>query len=217
MKHTSGFTLLELLIGLVLLGFIMVLLFGGFSLATRSWEAVESRALDAADEQAASAFVRRVLGGVQPLRMHHLPGQPLAFSGQSDRLILVAPLTEQTGLRTIELAVVRQAGPAASYELVLRDGPPPYGFANLLDVLAEAKPRTLIDDLAEVHFEFFGTTGPAEGSRWQAVWQSAENLPALIRMRLVRRGEAEAVDLIAATMIAADRSARVRITVGGAQ
>lgn len=214
MNKADGFTLLELLIGLTLLGFIMALLFGGFRLATQSWDSVETHALHTADEQAAFAFVRRVLGNVQPLRLNRLPGQPLAFAGQSDQLTLVAPLTEQTGLRTIVLAIERQDAGPAPYRLVLRDGPPPYEVVQLRDPVANAPGRLLIGNLQTARFEFFGRGQPGEPARWHDTWQHPEHFPDLIRLQMERPGSAPG-EVIAATVIEADRSARVRITVGG--
>ena len=40
MNGSRGFSLLELLIGLTLLGFILTLLFGGFRLASKSWDSI---------------------------------------------------------------------------------------------------------------------------------------------------------------------------------
>lgn len=220
MKRVAGFTLLELLIGLALLGFIMALLFGGFRLAVDSWDAVETHAQRTADDHATLAFVRRVLGSAQPLRLARLPEQPLAFAGQPDRVVLVAPLTEQVGPRTIALAIDRQTGEGSAtspaLRLVLREGPPPYAAGDLLDPLAAVGDRTLIGDLQDADFAFFGAARPGEPARWHAVWGNAAQLPALIRMRLTRR-EGDPVDLVVATTIDASREARVRIVVGGAQ
>lgn len=208
MRRAAGFTLLELLIGLVLLGFIMALLFGGFRLAIDSWDAVETHAQRSTDDQAALAFVRRVLGSAQPLRLQRLRGQPLAFSGQTDRMVMVAPLSEQIGLRTIALAIDRQTGTTASaLRLVLREGPPPYAVGHLLEPLADADDRTLIGDLEGADFAFFGAIKPKEPAVWHAAWESAEQLPALIRIRLVRR-DRDPVELVVATTIDAGRTGR---------
>lgn len=61
MNRGRGFTLLELLIGMTLLGFMLALLFGGFRLAANSWDAVTARTERTTDEQLGRAFLRRLL------------------------------------------------------------------------------------------------------------------------------------------------------------
>lgn len=212
MRRIKGFTLLELLIGLTLLGFIMALLFGGFRLATKSRDAVEQHAGQNAREQASIAFVRRVLGSVQPLRLTRLPGRPLAFAGTTDRLVLVAPLAEQAGLRTIELAFEPGRG---AFRLLMRNGPPPYGSASLLDPVAGTDSRTLIDGLENAGFDYFGSLRPQEPARWHTAWDNPIQLPALIRMKLLRR-DGHPVDLVVATTIDADPAAQSSIVAGPA-
>ena len=69
MRAARGFSLLELVIGMTLLGFIVALLFGGFRLAANSWDAVETRVERTNDQQLARALVRRLLEQMQPFGM----------------------------------------------------------------------------------------------------------------------------------------------------
>lgn len=214
MRRAAGFTLLELLIGMTLLGLILALLFGGFRLALHSWDAVETRQQRTTDEHVTLALVRRLIGSVQPLRLRHQPQQPLTFSGQPDKLVLVAPLAESIGLRVVEIAIVpRQAAGSTSLQLVLREGPLRYGHGQLADMLTETHSRILFDKLQSAEFSFFGGRGPNTSPRWHPDWADTDQFPALVRMQLTT-GDGDTFDLVAATSVSSDRAARIRITAG---
>ena len=92
-KHRiTGFTLLELLIAMSLLGFILVLLFGGMRLGARSWDAGEKRAENATHLALLQGFLRRELSQVTPFRWKKKIDMNLAFIDQPDKLKLVAPI-----------------------------------------------------------------------------------------------------------------------------
>lgn len=221
-----GFTLLELLIGLVLLGFMLALLFGGFRLATNTWNAIETRLERSTDEQAGLALVRRLIGSMQPLRWVRTLGQPLTFSGQSMRLAAVAPLTESVGLRLIELTI--EAQPYAnndspldpsrgrqrpSQQLVLREQALNYDSERFDDDLPRVAEHRLIGDIGTASFSYFGAEVPGELPDWHSDWKNPEQLPKLVRLRIDGR-EGNPIELVVATMVSGDRTAAARITAG---
>lgn len=209
MRRIAGFTLLELLIGLTLLGIMLTLLFGGFRLALRSWDALEMRLHAGMDEHVALGLVRRLASSTQPLRSNHQPGQPLIFVGQPDRLVMVATLTESLGLRLIEISIVPRQD---RLQLVLHESPLRYGRESLLtDTVAEAQPRVLIDNLQSAEFGFFGAPRINEVPGWYPHWDPADQFPTLVRLRLTPKGGGT-FDFMVATMVSADRMARERIT-----
>lgn len=223
MTHRSrGFTLLELLIGLVLLGFMLALLFGGFRLATNTWNAIETRLERATDEQASLTLVRRLIGSVQPLRWTRNVGQPLTFAGQAGRLAVVAPLTESVGLRLIELSI--EAQPFAGNEgtqdrqppalqLVLREQALNYAAERFDDALPGIAGQRLIGNFNSASFSYFGAEAPGKLPEWHAEWRNPEQLPKLIRLQIDGR-QGNPIDLVAATMVSGDRAAAVRVTAG---
>lgn len=204
--RSRGFTLLELLIGLALLGFILALLFGGFRLATNSWNAIETRLERSTDEQAGLALVRRLIGSVQPLHWVRTAGQPLTFSGQAERLVVVAPLTESVGLRLIELSIEAR-------QLVLREQPLNYDTERFDDAPPGMSGHPLISDFGSAAFSYFGAAAPHELPAWHDDWRSPTQLPALVRLR-IDGGAGNPVELIVATMVSGDRTAAARAVVG---
>jgi general secretion pathway protein J len=198
MNAARGFTLLELLIGMTLLGFILALLFGGFRLAANSWDAVETRVERTNDQQLARALVRRLLAQMQPLRLKKVVNQryPIAFVGEREVLRAVAPLTGQAGaggLRFIELSreggELTQTGKTGSgpLRLVLRHAPLRYDAEDFAAGLGEAKSNLVLDGLDSVEFSYFGPEKIGEPPRWQDTWTNPEQLPQLVRLRLGSR------------------------------
>ncbi len=211
MNAARGFTLLELLIGMTLLGFILALLFGGFRLAANSWDAVEARVERTNDQQLARALVRRLLAQMQPLRWKKAVNQPIAFVGERKVLRAVAPLTGQAGaggLRLIELGQESgeptQAGQTGSrpLRLVLRHAPLLYDAEDFTAGLGEAKNHVVLGDLDAVEFSYFGPEKRGDPPRWQDAWTNQEQLPQLVRLRL-RSREAGWSDLVVAPMVGA--------------
>jgi len=80
--RAQGFTLLELLIGMTLVGFILSLLFAGLNLGTRSWEAGEKRMVTSSRQAVVVGFIRRALEQTYLLRWRMDDEDQLAFAGE---------------------------------------------------------------------------------------------------------------------------------------
>lgn len=209
MSTVRGFTLLELLIGMTLLGFILALLFGGFRLASNSWDAAETRGERTADELLGRMLVRRLVTQIQPLRWNRAVNRPIAVAAEREVLRAVSPLSGQAGvggLRVIELRVERAPekgkGPL---RLILRHAPLRYDAASFTDSLGDARGDLVLGDLEAVEFSYFGPEKRGEAPRWQDAWTNPQQLPRLVRLRLVSR-DAGWADLIIAPMVNGDRA-----------
>ena len=206
MKHGRGFTLLELLIGMTLLGFILALLFGAFRLASTSWEAVEARVERTNDEALGRMLVRRLLTQMQPVRWKKTLNQPVAFSGDRTVLRTLAPLTGQAGAGGLRLIELSQEADVASEKgkpgrrLVLRHAPVRYDAESFADGLAGAKSHLILGELDAIEFSYFGPAKRDEPPVWQDAWVNPDQLPQLIRLRLGTR-ETGWVDLLVAPMV----------------
>lgn len=88
----QGFTLVELLVALVLIGLMAVVLSGGLRIGIQTWEKVTTR-----NEVSNQAFLvqnllRRVLENAQPIHIRDLDGViQTAFRGTETDLVFVAP------------------------------------------------------------------------------------------------------------------------------
>ena len=215
MNNARGFTLLELMIGMTLLGFILALLFGGFRLASNSWDAAETRSERTADELLGRMLVRRLVTQMQPLRWNRAVNRPIAIAGERQALRAVSPLSGQAGvggLRVIELRVERLAAGREAMEdgnaplrLMLRHAPVRYDTVSFTDSLGDVPGHLVLGDLEAVEFSYFGPEKRGEAPRWQEIWTNPEQLPQLVRLHLQSR-DAGWADLIIAPMVTDDRT-----------
>ena len=93
----QGFTLLELLIALTLLGLILVLLFGGLRLGVRSWDASQKQVDSLNSVRSLENFLRREMSVAYPYRWKAGPTRRVAFLGERDKLSFVAQLPSRVG------------------------------------------------------------------------------------------------------------------------
>jgi general secretion pathway protein J len=188
-QHHSarGFTLLELLVAITLLGVLMAALFGALRLGARVWETGEARLDDSARVQVVQDFLRRRLGQTMPLT--EVTGDPhaageLLFAGEPDRLRFVGLLPEHLGAGAylMELALGEPAQAGAPGDLVIRWRP--LDLANEGDTSRQTEERVLIEDVEHLEIAYFGGSLTDQEAGWWQQWQQQRSLPTLVRLRL---------------------------------
>jgi len=186
MKSARGFTLLELLIGLTLLGFLLAVLFGGFRLAAKSWDSIEARLEETSREQMGRALLRRILTQMQPLRWHKAPNQTIAFVGEASRLAAIAPVGGAlgNGLHAVELSIDFSGVAEGGGRLLFRHAATDPDSENFAAGVAQAEEHVVLDRLIEARFEYFGSDIKGEAPGWHESWGNLEELPRLVRIRL---------------------------------
>lgn len=184
-KH-RGFSLIELLIAMTILGFILGLLFSGFRLASSSWDNAERHMDDNAQAQIGRSFLRNLLTQAYPHRWKGVPPR-VAFVGAPNGLRFVTELPTHLssgGLQQISLDV-KQNG--EKFELSFRRGDLKgedidFGPGD------EQSERTVIGNATKVAFSYFGpesAEGPLEApSRWTDEWVNTKRLPKLVRIHI---------------------------------
>jgi general secretion pathway protein J len=191
--QSRGFTLLEMLIGLVLVGFVMVLLFAGLRLGIRSWDAGEARNEASAQRMLVVNFLRRTLEQATPLRWKLEGVDALAFSGASDSLDFYGPIAARSGLSGNQLLSLRLQdapdhsdspdSPDSGGDLVLFwrfHDPRKPGFTPL----DEAESKVLAQRVRAFELAYFGAESTAAEAQWHDQWRDKLALPRLIRLRL---------------------------------
>lgn len=186
MMRQRGFTLLELLIGLVLISFLLALLFAGFRLASDSWDAADRRTIRTTDEEMARTMVRRLTSQLQPKRWKKALNQPIAFIGEAGGYQGIAPLPGQAGgggLQVVAISAERDAD-NKHVQLVLRHAPISYDQEYFASGIEAAKPHKLLGELTTVEFSYFGSAKQGEPGQWFDTWPNPDRLPQLMRIRL---------------------------------
>jgi general secretion pathway protein J len=182
-----GFTLLELLVAITLLGVLMAALFGALRLGARVWENGEARLDASARVQVVQNFVRQQLGQTVPLTAvgdDPRAAPAMVFVGTSG------------GLRFVSLLPAHLGGGVSLMELALR--PSPDG-GELQDLMLRMRPldltgdgttrpepeeRVLIAAIASFELAYFGVGRPGAAPVWWQEWEGQQTLPALVRMRI---------------------------------
>ena len=184
-----GFTLLELLVAITLLGLLMAALFGGLRLGMRVWETADARLDASMRTHVVQDFIRQRFAEMLPLET--VPpelaeadvSQPV-FVGTIEAVRFASLLPENlgAGVYLMELALVESGHVDGTASLVLRWFP----LAPADRTAEEVGPteRVLIEDVVALELSYFGTMDSAQPPDWQQVWEGRPDLPRLIRVRL---------------------------------
>ncbi len=201
-KSSSGFTLLELLIAMTLLGFILALLFGGLHLGSRSWDAGDARAEKSTRLTLLQEFLRRELNQVTPYFWKNTVNPELAFDGEQNRLNMVAPIAVHLGPGGLFLLALG----LDDNKLVLMQAPPDSDSKDF-SALDESEKVVLADHVESLDFAYFGAESRDAEPRWTDHWSTQDTpqrLPYLIRIRIRFSDGQVWPDLVVAPVIGQD-------------
>ncbi|MDP1644145.1 MAG: prepilin-type N-terminal cleavage/methylation domain-containing protein [Thiobacillus sp.] len=200
MRRAQGFTLLELLIGMTLVGFILTLLFAGLNLGTRSWEAGEQRMVTASRQAIVVGFIRHALEQTDPLRWRVDGEDQLAFAGEAESLRFVGSVAMHDGASGNHLIALDLADGEVGRDLVMR-WQLPDSRAPGFGLLEETKPKVLVKAVRGMAFAYFGAEADTEEPAWHDQWLHQKAPPELIRLRLIMENGETWPDIIAAPRI----------------
>ena len=189
-KRQRGFTLIEILIAMTLLGLLMAMLFGGLRLGTRAWEASDVRSADLARLEAVQGFIRRALTGAYPLITtgDDDAKRKITFTGGTQAVEFTALMPAHFGVGGFYSITLAVEDGADDRRLVFRrqlfqsgaeeTSPPPAAGAD------EEKEKILLDRISKAEFSYFGATEKDETPAWRDEWQDQKSLPDLVRLNV---------------------------------
>lgn len=179
----GGFTLVEVLIALTLMGLLVVVLFSGFRVGLRSWQAVERHTARVEESRQLSGLLYRQLGQVLPILLATEGGkQEPAFVGQATRLRYIAPLSLSSGNLPylFELDSNWQGRPGIWARFA------PYRAGLTVEALLADSEYVQISEKLKLRFAYFHAEFTRE---WVPDYLRAE-LPALVSVQLVNEDQA---------------------------
>lgn len=179
-----GFTLLELVIGITLLGFLLALAYGGLRLGSRGWESGERSADATARQAVVGDYLRRQLSMIFPLRWTTSEAQgKLAFIGEPQAMRFAAPMAARAGIGGLLLFELELITSGEDKELRLRWRSPDPEL-DRFDFPEERDQVFLIKGLDSCQFDYFGADTDQADPDWHDTWSSEIVLPTLVRIRI---------------------------------
>lgn len=202
-----GFTLLELLISLTLLGLILVLLFGGLRLGVRSWDSVQARVDNLNSVRSVEGFLRRELEGIAPYRWKVGTSQRYAFVGERHKVNFVAPLPSRIGGGGLYAIALELEQTSAGRRLTWKQAPLDVRMQDFsaLDPIQElvlvASELKTVDD---IWLSYFGSETETSPPRWVERWDSSSKMPLLVRIQVRFADGSEWPDFVVSPMLSAE-------------
>lgn len=193
--HPAGFTLLELLIALTLLGLLMLILLGGLRFSVQAWHRSQTRSDQITTLHSAGAAIERLLAQAQPAYAAQDPTDPtIDFAGSADAVTLVAPLPDAIDPGILARQHLGLAPTATGLALVLTwrldlpgpDAAPP-----------PATTAILLDDVRSLRLRYWGAVQPNTAETWQDRWQGLSRLPKLISVEIQRGDDTRLAFMVA--------------------
>jgi general secretion pathway protein J len=180
-----GFTLLETIVALTLLGLMLAVLSGSIRFAGQSRDAAASR-IDSIDNmRIAQDFLRQTLAQAHPKRWLKAVGRPFAFRGERDELAMAAPLTARVGvggLFLLKLSLVDAEKGKGKNLVLARVFPEP--DAQEMPDFSSAETTVLAENLAELEFAYLGRDDDASDPTWRDDWREGASMPEAVRVRI---------------------------------
>ena len=181
-----GFTLVELVIALSILGMLSLLLVNGLRLATRTWDAVAQRTTEAHQGHLSLIFLQRQIELAQPLRLSRdASAKQITFVGQQHALRFVAPLPGHLGAGGMYWFALSLVDSSAGKRLVLA-----YWLFQREDWerfgAAVPEQAVLMEDLKNLQFEYLDPATSDAPARWTSDWAPQDRLPRLIRVQITQ-------------------------------
>lgn len=182
----NGFTLIEVLIAMTLLGVMVVLLFSSLRIAAESWNAGESKVEEVNQKAVVYQFFKHHLTAIRPLPMLADQQGPVsesqqAFQGhvQSLRFVTALPAASaRKGLQLFTIALDPTDNSRLMVSLI------PYRETEADAGLPPDRPEMLLENIAELKFAYFGKTEDVAELKWYDEWTLADRLPSLIKVSI---------------------------------
>jgi general secretion pathway protein J len=179
-----GFTLLELVIAITLMGLVLVVLYSGLRLGLNSWDRGEQQADASNRQRLALEFLRRQLAqSMTVYRTNDKQERTVVFTGQPNLIEFVAPMrieAGQSGLYRLRLEL-------ANSQLQIRFRP----YSPHDPITGNERELVVLDGVSALEWAYFGPERDydPEPPRWRPDWVSSERRPQLVRLNLTVQGE----------------------------
>lgn len=183
----DGFTLIEILIGMTLLGIMLALLFGAFRTGISSWETGEKRAVEIDNILVVQNFLRARLSAAQPLIDDFSDDEAeFSFKGTRESVQFVSTLRANNGLTKFLVFFDRPDNDK------LKISVKPF-FPTFDDTETADEDLVLLEDIDRVELSYYGANSFGEDLEWTDRWEDKDSFPRLVKLEIRFKDKAESV------------------------
>jgi general secretion pathway protein J len=196
LSSTTGFTLIEVVVTLTILGFILLIIFGAFRLGLSAWERGESTKEEYQKVRIISQLISQQLKSIvaYKIKTQQAEGNYLAFEGKAHSLRFVSalPIKAKQAEGFVYAIYEFKEGGSEGGRLVLYEQ-----RALNKDFFAEEPKEelavSLLEGVSNVRFEYYREEDPLKNQKeeWVEEWNAKEEreLPKTVRMTITQKDQ----------------------------
>jgi general secretion pathway protein J len=205
-RHSSiplGFTLLELLISLTIVGVVLVIIFGALRIGARAWEKGEADVEIQQRERVVLALVKKQIASFCDREIEPKDKDPYLFKGDEKSMAFMSRLSAVPAIRSgmVYVKYVINSTDEGRDELAFYEQDVvSMGVEGVLEDPDEAEFQLLIPGSYHISFDYLKRPEERDTSPvWQDIWdpESDEGFPMAVRMTFQRDENAMPLRVIA--------------------
>ncbi len=181
-NRAAGFTLPELLVSLVILGFVAMMLLQGVQSSQRVWEHIDTRRARYESVAMAQLGLRERLEKMVPATRYDGSAPYVDFSGTTDEMNFIAPARDADSPNAMQRIKLQRAA----------NGDVRLATSNILSFAVDAfstgdttrQTITLISNVQQIELSYLGATPNDKKIRWQTRWLQQSKAPSAVRLRI---------------------------------
>ena len=196
----SGFTLLELMLSLTILGLVLLIVFGALRIGTRAWEKGEK---DVAVHQRQRAVLGLMAQQISSACLYDIKegNESFNFRGSEGTMEFVSrsPIVpgSLTGVVYVKY-MIREGNREEKKRLMLYEKDAGFLKEEDLEGREAGDFFTLVSGVQDLQFEYLKGTENEDEMIWQAAWKPSEEdgMPLAVKIVLKQSADAASIDLI---------------------
>lgn len=203
----GGFTLLEVLVAMALLGLLSTMLLGSVRLATQIMQSSRRHSDAAVTVPSAYDFLRTQIAQTLPIQRENLPpGERIVdFDGspESLRIVTLAPSHLPPAAmsdNSYQFLTVQRDETHKQNSVVITWQPYSRSDGKLQQIASRRS--LLLEEITALEISYFGSLDSRQTAVWHREWKHRSNLPTLVRIRFSRNGKDALPDLVVALPLA---------------
>lgn len=199
--NKNGFTLIELLITITIFAVSIAIVFGGLRVGVRAWEKGEADIDLRQRNRIVLDLLKRQIKSTYLFNVEEDGETSILFKGENKSLEFVSGISLNPGSRKGLVHVkysVQDNRKTEKKELQFFEDVNPL-LAQDSEIDEEAEFKTLLPEIEELAFEYFGSLEDDEAGAWHPEWdaEQTEALPAAVKLILKTGPKTEAITVIA--------------------